>query len=218
MDRLTRAQKERKLELLREKKRREQMRAWENDPWLFIKDCCKTVDEADEGKIKSFPEKAYLKHVCDVWQRETILAIPKTRRMMLSWIMLALHLWEALFKKNSAIFIQSKKEEDSDFLIADRRLMFIYSHLPEGYSWPKASYKYCNVAFSNGSYVKGIAQGADQLRQYTASRVLVDEAAFQDKFEEAWGALKPTIQGGGKVCLISSAGPGFFARIVKGEI
>lgn len=191
---------------------------WANNPWLFVKECCWTMDEADEGKVKRFPDKPYLQYVCEVWLRESLLAIPKTRRMMLSWIMLALHLWEALFKPNSAIFIQSKKEEDSDFLIANKRMMFIYEHLPEGYGWPIASYKYCNISFDNGSYVKGIAQGADQLRQYTASRVMVDEAAFQDKFEEAWGALKPTIQGGGKVCLISSAGPGFFARIIKGQI
>lgn len=195
-----------------------QIEIWASDPWQWVKDCCWTVDEADEGKIKRFPDKEYLKYITDVWMRESILAIPKTRRMMLSWIMLALHLWEALFKPNGAIFIQSKKEEDSDFLIGDRRMMFIYNNLPKEYSWPIASYKYCNISFSNGSFVKGVAQGADQLRQYTASRVMVDEAAFQEKFEEAWAALKPTIQGGGKVVLISSAGPGFFQRLVEGEL
>jgi hypothetical protein len=195
-----------------------QKEKWRRDKWLWIQDCCWTVDEADDGKIKRFPDKGYLKYICEVFDRETILAIPKTRRMMLSWIMLALHLHEALFKPNSAIFVQSKKEDDSDFLIGDRRLMFMYNNLPKEYDWPSADTKYCNIDFGNGSFVKGIAQGADQLRQYTASRVMVDEAAFQEKFEEAWGALKPTIQGGGKVVLISSAGPGFFQRLVEGEI
>ena len=66
--------------------------------------------------------------------------------------------------------------------------------------------------------VKGIAQGPDQLRQYTASAILCDEMAFWDKAEQTWGALKPTVQGGGQVTMISSAGPGFFQRLVEGRL
>lgn len=192
---------------------------WSNDPWQWILDCCWTMDEADEGKIKQFPDKEYLKHIVDVWLRENLLAVPKTRRMMLSWLMIALHLWAALFRPNSAVFVQSKKQEDSDFLIADKRMMFIYYHLPD---WLKetvvATYKSCNISLSNGSYIKAIGQGADQLRGYTASYIMLDECAFWEQAEDTWGALKPTIQGGGRVALISSAGPGFFQRLCEGEI
>jgi phage FluMu gp28-like protein len=195
-----------------------QIDKWANDPWLFIKDCCWTMDEADEGKVKQFPNKPYLKYVCEVWQRESLLAIPKTRRMMLTWIMLALHLWAALFKPNSAIFVQSKKADDSDFLIGDKRMMFLYNNLPKEYPWPKCSKKQYNLQFDNGSYVMAIGQGADQLRQYTASYAMLDEFAFWESAEDTWGALKPIIQGGGRVTLISSAGPGFFQRIVEGDL
>lgn len=192
---------------------------WKYDPWQWIKDCCWTMDEADEGKVKKFPDKEYLSHICEVWMIENILAIPKTRRMMLSWLMIALHLWAAMFRPNSAVFVQSKKQEDSDFLIADKRMMFIYYHLPV---WVRlqvvATYKSCNIDFSNGSYVKAIGQGADQLRGYTASYIMCDEIAFWEQCENTWGALKPTIQGGGRVALISSAGPGFYQRLIEGEI
>jgi len=63
-----------------------------------------------------------------------------------------------------------------------------------------------------------VGQGADQMRSYTASYVMLDEVAFWEQAEASWGALKPTIQGGGKICLISSANPGFFQRIVEGDI
>ena len=195
-----------------------QIERWSRDPWQWIIDCCWTMDEADDGKVKQFPDKEYLRHVCEVWQREPLLAIPKTRRMMLTWVMLALHLWAAMFRPNSAVFVQSKKAEDSDFLLADKRMMFIYNHLPAGYPWPVASYKQQNIDFDNGSYVKAIGQGADQLRQYTASYAMLDEFAFWEQAEDTWGALKPIIQGGGKVTLISSAGPGFFQRIVEGDL
>lgn len=195
-----------------------QIEKWSRDPWRWIADCCQTVDEADAGKVKRLPDKAYLRHVCEVWRRENILAIPKTRRMLLTWLMLSLHLWAAIFKPNSAIFVQSKKADDSDFLIGDRRMLFIYNHLPVGYNWPQVARKRYSLSFANGSYVMAIGQGADQLRQYTASYALLDEFAFWEQAEDTWGALKPIIQGGGKVVLISSAGPGFFQRIVEGDL
>ena len=70
---------------------------WARSPWAFIRDACKTLDEADNGNVKPFPDLPYLRHICEVWGRHKMLAIPKSRRMMLTWLMLALHLHLALF-------------------------------------------------------------------------------------------------------------------------
>lgn len=192
---------------------------WTRDPWVWIRECVKTQDEADESaRVKMFPDKEYLEHTVRVWQREPILAIPKSRRMVATWLMIALHLHKALFFPRSAVFVQSKKEEDSDFLLGPHRMLFIYHNLPPYIPWPRVKKKYANLAFDNGSYVKGIAQGADQLRQYTASAILCDEMAFWEDAEATWASLKPTIQGGGKVTMVSSAQPGFFQRIVEGRL
>lgn len=201
--------------------RREQMKKWSADPWLFIKECCWTVDEADAGKVKRFPDLEYLRLVCEVWLRENLLAIPKSRRMMLTWVMLALHLWAALFRPRSAIFIQSKKEGDSAYLIGPERLLFMYKHLPDGYNWTKIkTIKQAPplIRFDNGSQIFGIGQGPDQLRQYTASYVMLDEVAFWEWGRQTWGALKPTQQGGGKIVAISSANAGFFQELVEGKL
>lgn len=137
---------------------------WTRDPWRWLVECVKTQDEADErARVKRFPDKPYLEHVVRTWQREPILAIPKSRRMMATWLMVALHLHKALFFPRSAVFVQSKKEEDSDFLLGPHRMLFIYHNLPPNVPWPRVKKKYANLAFDNGSYVKGIAQGADQL-------------------------------------------------------
>jgi len=196
-----------------------QIEVWAKKPWRWIRDCCVTQDEADSSSpVKPFPDKEYLRYITGVWQGSSLLAIPKSRRMMLTWLMLALHLHKALFFPRSAIFIQSKKEDDSDFLLSDKRMLFIYENLPKSLPWPKVTRKFCSLEFSNGSYMRGIAQGPDQLRQYTASAILCDEMAFWDKAEQTWGALKPTVQGGGQVTMISSAGPGFFQRLVEGRL
>lgn len=195
-----------------------QVEIWARDPWQWMMDCVWTLDEADGGKIKRLPNKPYLQRVVEVWQSERLLAIPKSRRMLLTWVLLACHLWRAIFFPRSAIFIQSKKENDSDFLIGPKRMGFIYEHLPKNIPWPKATTKFCEIEFEHGSYVRGIPQGPDQLRQYTASAILCDEMAFWDRAEDTWASLKPTIQGGGSVVMVSSAGPGFFQRAVEGRL
>ncbi len=194
---------------------------WKNNPWAFIRDACWTIDEADKGTVKRFPDVPYLAHVCKVWQKQPMLAIPKSRRMMLTWVMLALHLHMALFVPRSAIFVQSKKADDSDYLLGETRMQFIYQHLPDwvrGYGLPAMRYKQYNLTFSNGSIIRAIAQGEDQLRQYTATAVMCDEIAFWDRAAETWRALRPVIQGGGKATLISSASPGFFEVVVNGRL
>ena len=194
---------------------------WARNPWAFIRDACLTQDEADSGAIKPFPDLPYLAHTCRTWQRYPMLAIPKSRRMMLTWVMLALHLHLALFSPRSAIFVQSKKAEDSDYLLGENRMMFMYSHLPGwlgGYGLPTVRRKQYELIFSNGSIVRGIAQGADQLRQYTATAVMCDEIAFWERASETWRSLRPIVQGGGKVTLISSASPGFFQVVAEGRL
>jgi hypothetical protein len=199
----------------------EQIDFWANHPWEFIRDNMLTIDEADSGKTKAFPDLDYLRKVCETWQTHKLLAVPKSRRMMLTWIMLALHLHLALFNPNAAIFVQSKKAEDSYYLLGDNRLLFLYRSLPKwlfNYGLPTVSSKQGWLNFSNGAMIKGIAQGPDQLRQYTATAIMCDECAFWEQAETTWRAIRPVLQGGGRATLISSAGPGFFSRVVNGEL
>jgi phage FluMu gp28-like protein len=206
-----------------ELKRLLEWQAWSKDPWQWIKDCVITIDETD-GTRKPFPDKEYFPYVINAWMESNILAIPKSRRMMATWLFLALHLWAALFRANSAVFIQSQKAEKSEWLVGDQRMWFIYSNLPTEYPWPKTTRLLkgkggiSHVVFDNGSYIMAIGEGADQFRQYTASHVMLDEVAFWERAKESYTGTLPTIQGGGKVVLISTAEPGFFEQVVMGRM
>ena len=196
-----------------------------SSPWKFLSTCVWTRDEADkENPIKKFitdsdPYIEPLEYIAKRIVEERILAIVKHRRMRMTWTCCAIYLWDAMFFEGRFNVLCSKKEEDSDELV--QRCKFIYDNIPDHIMpyKPKMTYKYTEMKFpETGSIIKGFAQGADQLRQRGCSRILADEFAFWPDAENAFVAMKPTLQGGGKVCLLSTRYPGFFKRIVEDTI
>lgn len=192
------------------------------DPWMFLH-AVRTKDEADfKSPIKKFPiEKEYLKLYTRTWEREKKIAVPKSRRLLMSWTNISLFVWDAMFHIGRSHAFVSKKEEDAADLI--ERAKFIYDHLdPE---WvpkelkPRMDHTYNKMKFPEiDSQIRGFPQGADQLRQFTFSGLFFDEAAFWENAEEAYAASLPTIDGQGRIVMVSSPAPGFFARLVHDRI
>jgi hypothetical protein len=191
-----------------------------NDPMEFFKTSVLTLDQADRRTpVKAFPwDKPYIAPILQKLLTERLLVIRKTRRMIISWTVQTFNLWDAMFHIGRSIYVQSDKEEKSDELI--RRCKFVYDNLPS-YTRPivpRAVYKYCQLSFPEiDSVIVGVPQGRDQLRQITASRIFGDEFAFWDKAEESYGSMRPTIEGGGQIVLVSTSFPGFFKKIVDDE-
>jgi hypothetical protein len=188
-------------------------------PDYFIMTHCFTKDEHDAKKpVKRFPRKGYIPAIIREINNNQLIGIPKSRQIMLTWICITYFLHMSIFWKHRLIFFQSKKEEDAAALVD--RVKHVYTHLPW---WVQAAcplkrpidrQPFNKLILSNGSTIWGIPQGPDVLRQHTASGILGDEAAFQNKAEDAYKALKPTIDGGGKLVLVSSAnGKNFFFRV-----
>ena len=218
---------------------REALAHFAQDPWDFLCKGVYTIDQVkggwtgslaeatasgDEptGRILPFiaPEErgeSYLHALTDAWMEHALLAVPKSRRMRASWWGIAAHYWLARFRPGTKIAFVSRKEgrsesEGSAELVW--RAKFIHEHIPPGLLPPiDVEYKFCRMALGNGSEIIGIGQGADQLRQLTLTAVLGDEVAFWEHAKEFYAASKPTIEGGGRLTLISSAYPGFFEQI-----
>lgn len=193
----------------------------EKDPYFFLTRFCYTLDEHDrENPIKKFPEKRYIRDLCDLFVVEDLLAIEKSRQMMVSWTFMGLALWFTMYKEGVRTFIMSKKEKDANALLD--RVKFIYDHLPSQLTEKHRAdpYKYCELAWSKrNNIIQAIPQGADQVRQYTSSLIISDESAFQERSEEAYTAAKPSLSGGGKYVAISTPnGREFFERIVHDKL
>lgn len=197
----------------------EKLRIYRTDPWAFCCDCVFTLDQADEiNPIKKFPSHfEYLKLYTRIWQKEKLIAVPKSRRMFMSWMNIALYTWDTAFHIGRLNAFVSKKEEDADELV--KRSLFILDNIPESAlpkcMIPRYDYTYGKLKFpETNSMIQGFPQGANQLRQFTFSGILGDEMAFWDSAQEMYASSFPTLEGGGRFTAVSSPAPGFYKALV----
>lgn len=203
----------------------EEVKIASDDLFYYLDHMVYTLDEHDAtNPIKKLPmHKKYMRELAQLFLDEQLLLVEKSRQMMVTWLMIACHLWDAQFHEGRRIFIQSKKEVDANHLID--RAKIIYNNYPEYYRrvihnlFPaREPMAYLKLEFpKQNSVLQGTAQGADVLRQYTASRIFQDEMAFQDKAEEAFIAAKPTIVGGGSFIGVSTPNFKNFFYLLKSD-
>lgn len=194
-----------------------------DDPWLFLKWCVFTHDEVDaENPIKRYPSHLmYLRFLVMMWQKKKKLAIPKSRRLTVSWTFISLALWDCIFHKGRSWAFVSKKELDSAELV--ERAEFIFNHIPSDILSPDMLPKLKNGRMMTAppvlefteiySKIMGFPSGGNQLRQRGFSGILEDECAFWDDAEAAYASAKPTVDGGGRLVMVSTRFPGFFKKI-----
>lgn len=197
------------------------------DPWLFLEHCIYTKDEVDSAMpIKRYPVHLnYAKFIVRQWERNKKIAIPKSRRMTVSWTCLALIVHDIIFHKGRVWAVTSRKEEAAKELI--QRCEFMIKHIPKDMIDPALIPQMKRGGMQTSpptiefeethSKVQGYPQGGNQLRQYGFSGIFEDECAFQEESEDTYAAAEPTIRGGGRFIKVSSRAiddGGFFKKIV----
>jgi hypothetical protein len=207
---------------------------YRRDPYQFLVDCVWTLDQASQ-QVRRFPDvaddvrcgcesgcKNYLQHLVTRWRHEKRLLVPKSRRVMVTWVMCGLHCWLARFFPGSTIAFVSRKQGLNDSEGAAelvRRVKFIEEHLPVEVAPLEIKYNFARLAYpSIGSEIIGVAQGADQLRQYTLTAIFADEMAYWELASDTYSASLPTLEGGGRFTGVSSANPGFFKMMVHDTV
>jgi hypothetical protein len=192
----------------------------DGDPWAFIRDCVWTRDEAT-GQVRRYPPHAYAELLVRRWQDHPLLVVPKSRRMVITWLFVAANYWLARFHVQAKVAFMARKlgktdTEGSSELV--RRAWFIHRHVPALLPACEAEYSVGRLTFPNGSEILALGEGADQARQHTFTSVLADEVVYWEQALETWVALRPTIEGGGRITAVSSAGKGFFADLVHDQL
>jgi hypothetical protein len=202
-----------------------------DNKWLFLKYCIFTKDEVDaEQPIKPYPAHfLYAKFIVKMWEAHKKIAIPKSRRMTVSWTCLALIVHDIIFFKGRSWAVTSRKEEAAKELIS--RCEFMIKNIPREMISPELIPKMKRDGMQSSpptiefaeihSKVQGFPQGGDQLRQYGFSGIFEDECAFQEESEATYTAAEPTVRGGGRFIKVSSRSVkdgGFFKKIVFDQL
>lgn len=191
-------------------------RKYKDNFWDWCCDQVVTIDEATQ-KILRFP--AYLQYLKDMAVLLTdpdvrLIAIAKSRRTFVSWMMACFATWTTRYHDNHAILIQSETESKAAYLV-DKRCVFIESHLKDGRPRPFTALKTQEGLVGKmtyqqtGSWILAVAQGPNVLRSYTPSVLIIDECDFQPQAPSAVAAALPLAEKKTKLILVSSSnGPG----------
>jgi len=181
------------------------------DPWLFIREQVRTIDEAAQIEELPFPDKPYLEELVAALESEPMLAIPKSRRVMATWTVSAFCVHRIRYRRANGIFWQSETEDKSAYAV-DKRLVYIEEHLTN----PMFRRRFKTIRTSKGlvgrmeyeitgSYAWAIPQGGKVGRTYTPSVWVMDESEFMEEADEALTAALAFAEKGAKLIVISSS-------------
>lgn len=175
------------------------------------------IDEPQGDTTATLPFKLWPAQVrvLDQLVVEKLIVILKARQLGISWLCCAYVLWHCIFKPGRVWLFLSKGEIEAHELA--RRVKVMHQRLPE---WIRARCELTqgateSLGWANSSRVQSLAATRNAGRSFTASGVLMDEFAFMQWGEDVFTAVKPTIDNGGQLFVVSTAngeGDGFHKR------
>ncbi len=171
------------------------------DPAAFVRECVHIYDATGQDWVRF-----------ELWpaQSETLatmagsrkLVVLKARQLGITWLCLSYALWLLIFSAPATVLLFSLREEEAKELLW--RLRGMYERLP---GWLRArAVTHSNETrwiLSNGS--RALAFSTRSGRSYTGTLALVDEADFVRDLPQFLNAVKPTIDAGGQLFLVSTS-------------
>ncbi len=149
---------------------------------------------------------------------EKLIIILKARQLGMTWLVLAYALWLMLFYPAATVLLFSLRDTEAVYLLSDFRLRGMYKRLP---SWlmmrnmrdDATQYEWITRTevtsgghlweLENGSNARAFPTSAGD--SYTATLAIVDEADLVPDLSALLLRVKPTIDGGGQLILLSKS-------------
>ncbi len=174
---------------------------YSQDPAAFVRACVYIYDATGQDWVKF-----------DLWPTQVAtlatmttsrkLVVLKARQLGISWLSLSYAIWLMLFQSPATILLFSLREEESKELLW--RLRGMYDRLPPYLRARSVTHSNeTRWILSNGS--RALAFSTRSGRSYTGTLALVDEADFVPELSQFLNAVKPTIDAGGQLFLVSTS-------------
>jgi hypothetical protein len=181
---------------------RKEIRKCSRSPAYFLDTYCQIYDATSRTWLPFRLWPAQLKTVQTI-AGNRLTVILKARQLGLTWLVLGFALWMMLFRSAATVLLFSRRDDEAVDLLGTR-LRGMYDRLP---AWLKVrSFGVDNDhewSLSNGSRVLAFPTTAGD--SYTATLAVVDEADLVPDLDKLMRAVKPTIDGGGRMILLSRA-------------
>jgi hypothetical protein len=199
----------------------EELAECRRDPVYFLDHYCQIYD-ANRRAWLPFHLWPAQKQTVRVFQDHHLVVVLKARQLGVTRLALGFALWLMIFRPQAAVLIFSLRDEEAKYLLGDKMLRGMFDRLPaflrHGLLTTASSAH--EWALSNGSSCKAFPTTGG--RSYTATLAIVDEADHTEDLDALLNAVKPTVDAGGWLILVStadkSAPESAFKRIYRGAL
>src|SRR5260370_34688787 len=167
----------------------------------FCNQYCQILSDTGQGGawvcFRRWPEQ---RRVARVMQEHRLVAILKARQLGLTWLVLAYALWMLLFHPIATVLLFSRRDDEAVDLLRTR-LRGMYDRLPQ---WLKVR----SFAVDNdhewklSNDARALAFPTTAGDRDTATLAIVDEVHLVPDLDRLMRAVKPPIDGGGRVVLL----------------
>jgi hypothetical protein len=172
-----------------------------HEPFYFVDRYCRlyNAQELDWVPFHLWPAQA---ETIDTVRDHRRVVILKARQLGFTWLLCGYALWLMLFRPAATVLIFSRRDDEAVDIL-DFRLKGMHERLPDWMRQP---------AQVDGKHLWVLATGSQAMafpttggRSYTATLVIVDEADFVPDLGRLLNAVKPTVDAGGQLVLLSTA-------------
>lgn len=185
----------------------------------FIDKYCKIYDSIEKEWVP-FTLWPSQRQVLDQIHHNQLTVILKARQLGISWLAICYALWSVLYQPIAVVSIFSRRDTESMYLMGDERMRGVYENLPP---WMRTGHKATTDSghewvLNSGSAVRAFSTNSGD--GYVATFALIDEADLQPDLNRLMRSVKPTIDNGGKMVVLSrsnkSEPESEFKQIYKG--
>lgn len=135
--------------------------------------------------------------------RERLAVILKARQLGITWLLCGYILCLCTQIPGQVVLVYSQGQLEANEIID--RISFMHHHHHRADLAPLLTDNKGELEWANSSQVLSLPSTQRAGRSFTASLAVLDEFAFMQWGQTTLGAVKPTIDGGGKLVILSSA-------------
>jgi hypothetical protein len=162
------------------------------------------IRHPERGRIKFDLRPAQIETI-EAWLCERQTVVLKARQIGFSTLVSIYCFWLTYFYEDRAVIMLSKTERDAALLL--QHANYSYRFMPDWLKLigPVVSRTQTKLSMSNESYVESLPSASDPARGRTAFLIVVDEIGQLPNSDEAWAAIEPVADVGGRIILLGTA-------------